>query len=169
MKLKILLLFLLSGYLIQYSAQITVTAYPQFSELRGMEDQAGNTHLFYRKYSRIADASIYYSRITNNIYHLSLASGTDTLFFQDYANQDNMFDAISWHINDFVFWHNDPSLYIAWGLGCEMECSPGLIRFDQEHVNIFGEGCIILLTRCRFQKIQTASWLHMQFTMLSIL
>ncbi|MDZ7622903.1 MAG: hypothetical protein U5J96_00425 [Ignavibacteriaceae bacterium] len=44
---------------------------PQFSELKGMEDQLGNTHLFYRIYTVLLGQIFFLSK-TNNIYHLDL-------------------------------------------------------------------------------------------------
>ena len=55
---------------------------PQFSELKGMEDQLGNTHLFYRIYNSLLKIHLF-THWSNHIYHLDLNSRTDTLFLRD--------------------------------------------------------------------------------------
>ncbi|MBT8382369.1 MAG: hypothetical protein KJO59_08420, partial [Ignavibacteria bacterium] len=54
---------------------------PRFSELKGIEDQQGNTHLFYRIYSV---EPVFLGAITDNsVYHFDLSNNSDTLYFKD--------------------------------------------------------------------------------------
>ena len=62
---------------------------PQFSELKGMEDQLGNTHLFYRIYNSYSNDPFYDTR--NHIYHFDLENFSDSLFLSDYAHEDPAF------------------------------------------------------------------------------
>lgn len=83
-----------------------------FSELRGMDDSSGSTHLFYRKYS-YQDLNGYWKK-HNDVYHFDLAAQSDTLMFEDhFYNTSISFGGQT--TNDFEFWNNDPSKYIAGG------------------------------------------------------
>ena len=55
---------------------------PQFSELKGMEDAQGNTHLLYRIFSSTGAYPEPYSS-NNSIYHLDLSTNTDAFFLYD--------------------------------------------------------------------------------------
>ena len=94
-----------------------------------MEDQAGNTHLFYRLY--------YYSSnngnivTENSIYHLDILNGIDSLFLEDdghsYTFGDNEFHTIT----DYEFWNNDPSKFIYCGENTSVDPVAFIQRFDQ--------------------------------------
>ena len=86
----------------------------RFSALDGMEDQNGNTHLFYRIYNNIG---IVNDSITNNVYHWNLAANTDTLYFIDYYfSNPNTIPPYSFDITQgFKFFNNNPDQYIRWG------------------------------------------------------
>ena len=55
---------------------------PQFSELKGMEDQLGNTHLFYRIYEEFSNQ--YDFSMDNNIYHWDLVNVMIHYLLRDY-------------------------------------------------------------------------------------
>ncbi len=71
--------------------------YYTFSELRGLEDNSGNTHLFYRKYHFEGDQ--YNNSGVNNIYHLNLANNNDTIFLDDYWNTQTPYNGGSSSLN----------------------------------------------------------------------
>ena len=100
---------------------------PQFSELKGMEDNSGNTHLFYRIYS---SSGTWPSPTTfnNDIYHLDLESGLDTLFLYDGGYSDFL-SGYSKDVSDYEFWNNDPSKYIYSGTEIGMEPYGYIRRF----------------------------------------
>ncbi|MCJ7554085.1 MAG: T9SS type A sorting domain-containing protein [Ignavibacteriaceae bacterium] len=95
---------------------------PQFSELKGMEDHQGNTHLFYRIYSSSTN------QVINNIFHLNLNSGIDTIYLLDASVFSNQY----WvHTYDFDVWYNNPSLHISCGEEGDYAHGYGFIkRFD---------------------------------------
>jgi hypothetical protein len=85
----------------------------RFSALDGMEDQSGNTHLFYRIYNNIG---IVNDSITNSVYHWNLASNTDSLYFLDYYYYENSLPPFSYNKTlGFKFFDNNPNHYIKWG------------------------------------------------------
>jgi hypothetical protein len=80
----------------------TTSAFSQFySNLKGMEDNSGNTHLFYRILIE-NDSST-----SNSIYHLDVASDSETLFLLDTDS-----GGVKNIINDFEFWNKDPQKFI---------------------------------------------------------
>jgi len=106
---------------------------PQFSELKGMEDQQGNTHLFYRIYSSYEDYYIYSNH--NDIYHFDLNSSTDTLFLEDYTFEN---PAYTFHISveDYDFWEKDFTKFIKGGsIGFGDIPLPYIQRFDGDPFN----------------------------------
>ena len=112
---------------------------PQFSELKGMEDQLGNTHLFYRIYSHNENFPIY-SYTYNDIYHLDLNSLSDTLFLRDYIESNPvMMNALT--INDYKFWNNNPNEFIYAGVIGGQDTVPFINRFDQEF-NLINYFCL---------------------------
>src|SRR3990170_4962485 len=88
---------------------------PQFSELKGMEDQLGNTHLFYRIYKDTTWGEYYFSE-SNNIYKYNVSTGTDSFFLGDYAygNENGQY---FFRVNDYDFWDDNEYKYIYCG-GC---------------------------------------------------
>jgi len=103
---------------------------PQFSELKGMEDQSANTHLFYRIYSRFSNDPIYETH--NDIYHLDLDTSVDTLFLYD-GNHSSPTGTYFLGVNDYEFWQNNPSWYIQCGSGGEIHPIPFIVRFDDQY------------------------------------
>lgn len=86
---------------------------PQFSELKGMEDAQGNTHLFYRIYSFTNSSPEYYTE-TNSIYHLDLNTKSDKIFLYDGGYSDPI-QSSGINVSDYEFWDKDPSKYIYCG------------------------------------------------------
>ena len=109
-----------------------------FTELRGMEDSLGNTHLFYRMHYEIINSTgeWYY----NNLHHFKLDTGADTLLLQDYAytiySRDGWF---AQSIVDYDFWNHDPENWIACGSNYDLDPSPRVWIRGEE---IFPEGLI---------------------------
>ena len=82
---------------------------PQFSELKGMEDQQGNTHLFYRIFEYISDENGFYKG--NSIYHIDFSNGIDSLFIRDFINDYPAYQVFK-VVNDYAFWNNDFTKFI---------------------------------------------------------
>ncbi|MEO8233025.1 MAG: hypothetical protein ABI638_12130, partial [Ignavibacteriota bacterium] len=105
---------------------------PQFSELKGMEDNQGNTHLLYRinSYQHGTD----YESGSNDIYNLVPGTSIDTIYFYDhYSCGPN----IGWGVMifDYDYWENDLTKFIVSGnyVTC-LEPSPFISRFNYENV-----------------------------------
>ncbi len=66
-----------------FSSQLSAqNVSPHFSELKGMEDAQGNTHLLYRIYSyQILQPFGFYE--DNSLYHFDLGNQKDTLFIRE--------------------------------------------------------------------------------------
>jgi len=103
---------------------------PQFSELKGMEDQQGSTHLFYRIYEYFSNQFGF--TVENSIYQFDLESLTDSLFLRDYIHSDPvMMNAIT--VNDYKFWNNHSNQFIYAGVIGGQDPVPFINRFDQEY------------------------------------
>jgi len=98
---------------------VSFTAYTQiiegfnFSELKGMEDKNGNTHLFYRLHYLCTD-NVYIYTSSDAIWNLDLESQEERKFLDGYGY-------IRWGYIEFIkahnfkFWNSDPSKYIYCG------------------------------------------------------
>lgn len=120
MKTKLLLLLLLISNIFAQQNYYTL------SELNGMEDQNGNTHLFYRLYKYFEFPHIF---IENSIYHLDLSSDNDSLFLYDggWLNEDYL------EISNLKFWNNKPSEFIYSGYHSDVNDYGGFFqRYDME-------------------------------------
>jgi hypothetical protein len=106
---KLILLFLLAITKTLFCLNSDTT----ISELRGMEDLNGNTHLFYRLYSTTGNTIP--GGYTNNIYHLDISNSTDSLFINSSVWEDSVILTEN-IVKDVEFWHNDPSEFIYTGL-----------------------------------------------------
>ena len=104
-------------------AQVDTT----FSELRGMDDSSGTTHLFYRKYS-YQSLSPYWIR-HNDVYHFDLSTGSDTLIIEDYYS-NILYNDRGPSIDDFEFWNNDPARYIYCGAYISGDAGAYIWRYD---------------------------------------
>jgi hypothetical protein len=103
-----------------------------FSELRGLDDSLGQTHLFYRKTYTISDSFGYL--YSNSIYHFDVANIIDTFFLADvFEDYPSSFSGIS--VEDYEFWDNDPAKFIYGGLrSTSIDNTPYISRFDIENV-----------------------------------
>jgi len=97
-------------------------------ELKGLEDSAGNTHLFYR-YGYYDNP---WSCWQKNIYHLDIANNLDTLFILDYGIDPIGEGCQGDFIYDYEFFNNDPSKYIYGGYNLYFDPAPILRRYDGE-------------------------------------
>ncbi|MDT3695736.1 MAG: T9SS type A sorting domain-containing protein [Ignavibacterium sp.] len=117
-----------------FSSQLSAqNVSPHFSELKGMEDAQGNTHLLYRIYSyQILQPFGFYE--DNSLYHFDLGNQKDTLFIRESGSN------ISAHIyiDDYKIIDFNPIHYIFAGTVCGMECSP--FAFNSEYGIIFNNG-----------------------------
>ena len=110
---------------------------PQFSELKGMEDQLGNTHLFYRIGTAFSNPPLY--QWSNHIYHWDLFSNIDTLFIRASGYEDPINNFNNW-VSDVDYWNNNPSEFIYCGghtFGPFFEGGANIMRFDG-YANYFG-------------------------------
>lgn len=126
---------------------IPLSAQPDttFSELRGMDDAAGVTHLFYRKYS--FDSFPPYWIKHNDVYHLNLVTQSDTLIFEDYYYYTYVILGGP-TVNDFEFWDNDPGKYIYGGAYAEVDPEAQIWRYDAGVVwQYLGEAVTIELSQ----------------------
>ncbi|MCU0406281.1 MAG: hypothetical protein MUE64_04785 [Ignavibacteriaceae bacterium] len=104
---------------------------PQFSELKGMEDQLGNTHLFYRIYTSYTNDPFY--NMTNDIYHFDLINFSDSLFLEDYSHSDPVLSYFR-TVKDYTFWDDDFTKYIFCGSMGTWEPGPYIKRFDSDYI-----------------------------------
>ena len=86
---------------------------PQFSELRGIEDNAGNTNLFYRIYSS-RDVPNLYDSYSNDIYNLNLKYLSDSIYLSD-GYYCSIYMGGGTRIYDYEIWNRDISKYIYCG------------------------------------------------------
>ena len=101
---------------------------PQFSELKGMEDQLGNTHLFYRIYEYFSNQ--YGFSKDNSIYHFIPVASIDSLFLADYIYSSPVMEA-SRFVYDYEFWGENFNEYIFCGvIGFGPEPIAFIERFD---------------------------------------
>ena len=101
---------------------------PQFSELKGMEDQQGNTHLFYRIFSETYGVNS--NSRNNDIYRLSINSMVDTIFLHDWLYSSPVMESAKF-VYDYNFWNENYSEYIFCGLiGLTPEPIAYVERFD---------------------------------------
>jgi len=127
--------FLFVFFLTNSFSQTVVS--PQFSELKGIEDQSANTHLFYRIYTYYEYDPIYQS--TNHIYHWDNFAGVDTLFIYVSRYESPGYNFSNW-VSDIDFWNRNPSEFIYCGGttgGPFGEGSAYVTRFDGFN-NTFG-------------------------------
>jgi len=96
-------------------------------DLKGITDENGTIHLFYRIFKDFEDDSFQ----DNSIYHLNISSKTDSLFLKDFSN--SVVD-ITERINDVQFFGNNPEKYIYTKDYCSSDCRGIISRFDKEKV-----------------------------------
>ncbi len=121
---KIILLFL---SIIIFSVSYSQTKNYTISELKGMEDQQGNTNLFYRLYNYSGN-NVDFTE-SNSVYRFNLYSKLDTLFIlASYTHNQNM--DFGSYVNGFKLWNNDPAKYIYYGSIPGTETFGFIKRFD---------------------------------------
>jgi hypothetical protein len=99
-----------------------------FTELRGMEDSVGNTHLFYRQQFEM------WFYTSNAVYHWDLQNNVDTLMLSDFWNSDTLFFHIL-SVTDYQTWPGDPSRYLY--CGYEVYVDPVAYISRQDTNNVF--------------------------------
>ncbi|MCL5029783.1 MAG: T9SS type A sorting domain-containing protein [Bacteroidetes bacterium] len=121
---KYLLLFL---SIIFVSISYSQTKNYTISELKGMEDQQGNTNLFYRLYYYSGNNDDFTE--SNSIYRFNLYSKLDTLFIlAAYSHNQNM--DFGSYVNGYKIWNSDPAKYIYYGSIPGTETFGFIKRFD---------------------------------------
>ena len=131
--------FLFIFYLVNSFSQTNIS--PQFSELKGMEDQQSSTHLFYRVYSR--EVTPWGFKDENAIYHFDLNSGSDTLFLSDFFDYSYV-SILLVSVDAIDFWNENPDQFIFGG-SWDLDGTPKLYisRFEYPiqlpNIQWFGE------------------------------
>ena len=118
------LLFLLLNSFNLFAQQYYYT----FSELRGMEDNNNDTHLFYRMYRYQHGAPLMDDYSENSIYYLDVNNNVDSIFLYSggYTGYNNNI------IIDIDFWNNNVAEYIVLGAYCGVDCDAYIRRFDEQ-------------------------------------
>ena len=107
-----------------------------FTELRGLEGNSGNTHLFYRTGT--------IKSITNSIYHFNVKENSDTLFLLAYYYGFPFGYYVG--ISDFDFFNSDPQKFIFCG-SAEWPDAIGYISLYNKRINLY---CSIIIFNCFF-------------------
>jgi hypothetical protein len=152
MKRITLLIFLLQTTL--YSQNIS----PQFSELKGMEDQSANTHLFYRIYEKTTWGEYYFSQ-SNHIYRFDIISGSDSFFLAHYAYENETGVGFR-RVNDYDFWNSNVHEYIYCGTAGNFYPYTFIIRFDTSNTYFNWQGVVnkISISNLDDSLIFSGSW-----------
>ena len=111
---------------------------PHFTDLIGLEDSLGQTHLFYRFYQESDDGFHEYRR--NDIYHLDITNGSDTLFLESYSYQNGFGDIYAQEVMDITWKSTDPKDYIASGYVSETDPVIQIFLPDTTFSLFLGEG-----------------------------
>lgn len=116
-----------------FSSQLSAqNVSPHFSELKGMQDAQGNTHLLYRIYSYQQGSG--YESGTFDIYNMIPGTFLDTIIFQDNFYCGMIFGS-GVGISSYDFWNNDLNKFIVSGSKSNCyEASGYISRFDSSDV-----------------------------------
>ena len=98
--------------LLLHTALFAQNVSPQFSELKGMEDAQGNTHLLYRIHS--SQHNSISSSYSNNIYNFIPGTLTDTIFLYD-GYSCSIYMGWGSTVSAYDIWNDDLSKYIFAG------------------------------------------------------
>jgi Secretion system C-terminal sorting domain len=109
--------------------------YYTFSELRGMRDFSGISHLFYRLY--YYEGNYTYYSYSNNIYDLNLSNDSSKILLND-SGGESPYMSFAHPIKDYAFWNNDPDKFIYGGSIYGMESFAFLKRYDNAEINMPG-------------------------------
>ncbi len=102
-----------------------------------MEDQLGDTHLFYRIYTSFDNPPIY--SWSNHIFHFDLETEIDTLYISSSGHEDLVYN-FNRSVNDVDYWNDNPAEFVYAGgetSGPYFEGSAYIQRFDG-YINHFG-------------------------------
>ncbi len=145
---KILILSLL--FISNLSAQ---QYYYTYSELKGLEDQSNNTHLFYRLFYYKLVGPPFGTVQSNSIYRYDPITNTETFFLFDGSLLPDNYKSVE----DYDFWENDFDRYIYVSTYVSTEGFPQVYRYDQMDPifapDIWGSGRNIELSRQDTNKI----------------
>jgi len=108
--------------------------YDHFSNLFGLEDSSGSTHIFYRQYLEIPDQAYY-----NDIFHFNLKSNTDELFLNSRAFITQSFE-LDTTISDISFWNGDLDNFIYCGILTGFDPSIFIISPQNNLSDVLGVG-----------------------------
>ena len=138
MKIRVVLFVIC--FCINSFSQTTVS--PQFSELKGMEDKDGHTHLFYRIHSEQFEDQLHQSK-HNSIYHLNVQQESDTLFLEDYLHFNSGIVTYQ-NIYNLDFWNDDPGKFIFCGdASFSLDYWSFVNRFDgRENILYYNSGAV---------------------------
>lgn len=105
---------------------IVLFAQPEkFTELNGLDDSQGNTHLFYRHYR----ANVWGYNWVSEIRHFDLAANVNVLLVRDfYVNNNLWFAAL--YTTEVDFFGHDPAQYIYYYTQAEIDPSAFIERYD---------------------------------------
>jgi len=82
-------------------------SFAKLHELKGITNENGTVHLFYREFIQYDSNSDY-----NHIYKFDTNTNTEELFLQDFFEDYPITGSISIRILDYSFFHNDVEKYI---------------------------------------------------------
>lgn len=101
--------------------------YNHFSDLFGLEDSSGSTHIFYRQFLELQDHSKY-----NDIFHIDLNMNTDELFLNSRTEITPTFN-LDTTVSDIKFWNGDLSKFIYCGVMTYFDASVFAIISDSSN------------------------------------
>jgi len=128
MKTNILLLFVL----LSFTAFPQIMEGPYINELKGIEDNKGNTHLFYRiHYLKNSFSYPANDESTDSIYHFDISSNKNTNFLPSFSFHKGSLEGF-YITSDYKFWNNDPTKFIFCGIGGGIDGNGFIRRFDSD-------------------------------------
>ena len=110
-----------------------------YHDLRGMEDEAGVTHLFYRHYQgKNPDSLSYYNRNRDDIFRYDTNTGKSTLFLEDYNFPgNNILPPMSQKVRDYGFFFRNPDDFIYSSIVTSDDPVSVITRCDSGCADIF--------------------------------
>lgn len=124
-----------SAFILNMLLAIFLFAQPEkFTELNGLADAQGNTHLFYRHYK----ANVWGYNWVSEIRHFDLAANSNILFVLDFYINNNLWFATSF-TTEIDFFDRDPAQYIYYYTQAEIDPSAFIERYDGTVFTELGE------------------------------
>jgi hypothetical protein len=120
------------------SINFSQTFYYKFRELRGLEDGANTSHLFYRQSDSYEQGPFYFSE--NSIFHRNTGNESDSIFLYDGIGAFG-----GGYVKGLKFYNNNISDYIYVRLGCGIDCNGELINSDGEVLHVMFQPGLISL------------------------